>query len=239
MKKKVILLFIIFITTVIYGQSNFSGIVEYQSFTNTKKTQKFLAEKIKNTKNTKLISLIKQSFEFKKPINSKLEFSNNKGIFTVENKMIRDDDLGQQMAFSRAGGSKEYYYNDIEKIYLIKECETLGECFVFDNKFLKWNLTQEAKEINGYKVFKATRNNGKVIAWYTSSIPIGFGPKGEYGLPGLILELEIGKIIFKATKITLNPKTKIKIKEPKEGKRVSYEEYEKEIKTAKKRVFGN
>ena len=237
--KKHILLYIYFTTSILLSQQSFSGIVEYKSFTNTQKTQKLLSEKIKNTKNTKLISLIKQSFEFKKPINSKLQFSNNTGNFIVEKKMIKDDDLGQQMAVSRAGGSKEYYYNDNKKVYLIKECVTLGECFVFDNKFLKWNLTQETKEMSGYKVFKATRNNGKVIAWYTPSIPIGFGPKGEYGLPGLILELEIGKIIFKATKITLNPKEKIKIEEPKDGKRVSYEEYAKEIKTAKKRVFGN
>lgn len=52
--------------------------------------------------------------------------------------MIRDDDLGQQMAVLRAGGSKEYYYNDSKKVYLIKECETLGECFIFNNKYLKW-----------------------------------------------------------------------------------------------------
>lgn len=237
--KKYILLFIYFSTSIVFSQQNFSGIINYKSYSNTEKIDKLLSEKSKKTKNKKLLSLIKQSFEFKKPINSKLEFSNNKGIFTVENKMIRDDDLGQSMAFLRAGGSKEYYYNNYDKVYLIKECEALGECFVFDNTFLKWNLTQETKEINGYKSYKAIRNNGKVTAWYTPEIPIGFGPKGEYGLPGLVLELEIGKIIFKATKIVLNPKKEIIVKEPKGGKRVSYESYKKQIKTAKKIVFGN
>jgi len=153
--------------------------------------------------------------------------------------MIRDDDLGQQMAVLRAGGSKEYYYNDSKKVYLIKECETLGECFIFNNKYLKWQLTQIEKEINGYKVFKATGNKGKVIVWYTPSIPVGFGPKGEYGLPGLILEVEIGKIVFKATRITLNPKDKVIVKEPKGGERVTYEEYSKLTKKAKKSIFGN
>ncbi|WP_397444703.1 GLPGLI family protein [Polaribacter sp. R77954] len=236
---KHILLYFYFTTSILLSQQNFSGIVDYKSFTNSKKIEKLLSEKKQKTKNKKLLSLIKQSFEFKKPINSKLQFSNNKGVFIVEDKMIRDDDLGQQMAVSRAGGSKEYYYNDNEKIYLIKECEALGECFVFDNKFLKWNLTQETKEMNGYKVFKATRSNGKVIAWYTPSIPISFGPKGEYGLPGLILELEIGKIIFRATKIILNPKEKVVVERPKGGNRVSYEEYSSIMKKAKKSVFGN
>ena len=100
-------------------------------------------------------------------------------------------------------------------------------------------MTQESKIINGYKSYKATRSNGKVIAWYTPAIPINYGPKGEYGLPGLILELEIGKIIFKATKIILNPKEKVNVQEPKGGKRVSYEEYNKIMKKAKKSVFGN
>ena len=62
-----------------------------------------------------------------------------------------------------------------------------------------------------------------------------------YSLPntGLVLELEIGKIIFKATKIILNPKEKVEVQEPKEGKRISYEEYSKIMKKAKKSVFGN
>ena len=105
---------------------------------NTKKIEKELSEKAKKTKNKKLLSLIKQSFEFKKPINSKLQFSNNKGSFVVENKMIRDDDLGQKMAVLRAGGSNEYYYNDNKKVYLIKECEALGECFIFDINSSFW-----------------------------------------------------------------------------------------------------
>ena len=210
-----ILLYLLFTTSIVSSQNNFSGTVHYESTLNLEKTEKLLTEKAKEKKNKKFMALLKKASSYKKPIKSILQFSNNKGSFVVENKMIRDDDLGQQMAVLRAGGSNEYYYNDNKKVYLIKECEALGECFIFDNKHLKWQLTQETKEMNGYKVFKATRSNGKVIAWYTPSIPIGFGPKGEYGLPGLILELEIGKIIFKATKIILNPKEKIKIEEPK------------------------
>ena len=125
------------------------------------------------------------------------------------------------------------------KTYLIKECEALGECFIFDNKFLEWQLTQEIKHINGYLSYKATRSSGKVIAWYTPEIPISFGPKGEFGLPGLILELEIGKIIFRATKIILNSKEEITIEEPKGGKRVTHEEYSEIMSRAKKSVFGN
>jgi GLPGLI family protein len=100
-------------------------------------------------------------------------------------------------------------------------------------------LTQETKIINGFGCYKGTRSNGKVIAWYAPSIPVSFGPKGEYGLPGLILELERGKIIFKATKIILNPENELEIKVPKDGKMVTTKEYTQIIKKAKKSVFGN
>ena len=234
--KKQILFYIIFTTSIVSSQNNYSGIVNYQSFTNKEKAKKFLSSK----KNKKLNSLIKMSLNYKDPVNSQLQFSNGRGLFFVGDKMVKDDrNLGQTMAILRAGGSNEYYYNDKTKTYLIKECEALGECFIFDNTYLEWQLTQETKTINGYKSYKATRNNGDVVAWYTPSIPIGFGPKGEYGLPGLILELEIGKIIFRATKIVLNPKEEVKIKEPKGGKRLSFDEYSVLVNKAKKSVFGN
>jgi GLPGLI family protein len=236
----ILIIFLFFLTSVISAQSNFTGIIHYQSTVNSKVVNEYLTIKRKKIKNKSILTSLDKAYLYTTPIKSKLIFSKGEGLFVVEDKMSSDiHDTGQRINRISAGSSNEYYYNEKEKIYLIKNCGSLGECFIYDQELLKWQLTQESKKINGYTCYKATRNNGKVIAWYTSSIPIGFGPKGEYGLPGLILELEIGKIIFKATKITLNPKTKIKIKEPKEGKRVSYEEYEKEIKTAKKRVFGN
>lgn len=169
-----------------------------------------------------------------------MTFANGEGLFIVEDKLSTDiQNLGQRYQKISAGGSNEYYYNENTKTYSIKNCETLGECFIYTDNYLKSQLTQESKKINGYNCYKAIRSNGKVIAWYTPLIPVNFGSKGEYGLPGLILELEIGKIIFKVTKIVLNPKEKVEIEEPKDGIRVSYEEYAKEIKKAKKSVFGN
>jgi len=232
--------FIIFIGSVIYGQSDFSGIVQYESTIGSKKLAEYLSTKRKNIKNKALVKSLDQVFLYTKAIKSTLTFSEGKGLFVVEDKLSTNiHDLGQRINKTSAGGSKEYYYNVKDKVYLIKDCATLGECFIFDNNYLEWQLTQETRTINGYVTYKATRNNGKVIAWYTPSIPIGFGPKGEYGLPGLIIELELGKIVFKATKITLNPKNKFVVKEPKSGKRVTYEEYSEIMKKARKSIFGN
>jgi GLPGLI family protein len=66
-----------------------------------------------------------------------------------------------------------------------------------------------------------------VTAWYTLDIPVGHGPGDYWGLPGLILEIDAGETKIFCTKIVLNPKEKSEISEPKKGKVVNQEEYDK------------
>ena len=83
---------------------------------------------------------------------------------------------------------------------------------------LQWNLINEQKVINGYTCFKATQQKQLklkktdrtylVVAWYCPAIPIGNGPKEFGNLPGLILELQDGKITFLASKIELESNLK-------------------------------
>jgi len=243
MKIKNLLLFpivIVFFSICSFSQYKATGIIFYESTVNGKKMDEYVNKKRKNIKDKKLIETMDLVFLNTKSIKSKLYFSDNEGLFEVDDKLnIDKNDLAQSINKISAGSDKKFYYNSKTNTFLIKDCGSLGDCFIYDNKLFDWQLTQESKMINNYLVFKATRSNGNIIAWYTPKIPIGFGPKGEYGLPGLILELEIGNIVFKTTKIILNPKEEIKIKEPKGGKRVSYEEYKEIVKKAKKRVFGN
>ena len=68
---------------------------------------------------------------------------------------------------------------------------------------LKWEITEEVKEIAGYKAQKAiTRSHniesreldyGDAIVWFTTEIPIPSGPERYYGLPGLIILVEFTK----------------------------------------------
>src|SRR5690606_30717868 len=69
-----------------------------------------------------------------------------------------------------------------------------------------------------------------VTAWYTPQIPVSNGPSTYWGLPGLILEVNDGSETLLCTKIVLNNKEAIKIDEPKKGKKVSQEEYDKIVK---------
>jgi GLPGLI family protein len=68
-----------------------------------------------------------------------------------------------------------------------------------------------------------------VTAWYTLDIPVNHGPGDYWGLPGLILELNSGNTTVLCSKIVLNPKEKMEIKEPTKGKEVSQEEYDEII----------
>lgn len=65
-----------------------------------------------------------------------------------------------------------------------------------------------------------------VTAWYTPQIPIKNGPSQYDGLPGLILELNDGDLTVLCSKIVLNPKDDLNIKEPKGGKVVTQEKFD-------------
>lgn len=66
-----------------------------------------------------------------------------------------------------------------------------------------------------------------VTAWYTPQIPINQGPGEFWGLPGLILEVNVDRTTILCTKIVLNPEEKEGIKVPSKGKEVTQKEFEK------------
>jgi GLPGLI family protein len=74
----------------------------------------------------------------------------------------------------------------------------------------KWKILNEIKEIAGYLCMKAETTdpikNTVVHAWFTNQIPIGDGPEGYGGLPGMILGLELNNddVIIEASSVTLS-----------------------------------
>ena len=96
----------------------------------------------------------------------------------------------------------EYYISDYNfQTQYIHDNRLLNEVMLSSQwkNDLVWQITDEEKEIAGYKVRKATTDSygdkgfefykGKAIAWFTTDIPIPTGPERYYGLPGLIVEL--------------------------------------------------
>lgn len=84
---------------------------------------------------------------------------------------------------------------------------------------IQWKLIpDDAKEINGFKCNKAVGEfrGSDIVAYYTSDIPIPFGPFKFKNLPGLILEAyninSINKYRWVAQKIVINHKNDVQIK---------------------------
>lgn len=70
-----------------------------------------------------------------------------------------------------------------------------------------WRILNELKDVAGHICMKAIANDPvkkqKVVAWFAQDIPHNGGPERYYGLPGLILELDIndGAVVISAEKI--------------------------------------
>lgn len=82
----------------------------------------------------------------------------------------------------------QYYYNPKEKILYSRD---LGFRYVKDKTIdISWDIADETKKIGKYQVQKATAHfRGRdYTAWFTSEIPLPYGPWKLVGLPGLILE---------------------------------------------------
>ncbi|CAM1370485.1 conserved exported protein of unknown function [Tenacibaculum soleae] len=193
---------------------------------NTKKTNKKYL-------NRDLIRSLKKMVRNSVEVEGVLEFSNGYANYNLLDEMENEGDygFGSYALKGSGGGKKSYYTSLLLQKNEVKDCEMLDECYLIENEKPTWQLTQETKIIGGYLCYKAIRTNSEFInfnpvAWYTNEIPLGYGPLDYYGLPGLILELELTIVTFKAKKITLNPKNNIKVREPK-GKKITKKEYDK------------
>lgn len=104
-----------------------------------------------------------------------------------------------------------------------------------------WKLTGKQKMILNYPCQEATReeNDRKITAWYTPAIPVSTGPASFTGLPGLILEVVINDGDQTFTAISVQPDAAVSsyIVKPKEGKKVTEEEFNK-IREEKMKEMG-
>ena len=98
---------------------------------------------------------------------------------------------------------------------------------------LQWEIGRNKKEISGFQCIEATattESGSKVTAWYTPDIPVNAGPSSYWGLPGLILYLELndGGRVFSCTSIE-QVKDMPAIQAPDKGEKMSPEQYDKMV----------
>lgn len=86
-----------------------------------------------------------------------------------------------------------FYYKEFENNLMLFKLTNANINFDGKDALINWNweITQETKNIKGYKCKKAISKNfnSLVTAWFTEEIPIKAGPEKYDGLPGLILYL--------------------------------------------------
>lgn len=132
----------------------------------------------------------------------------------------QEEKMQAKAAEAEASGSNEidlglWRATTNESIYLFKKNRALyklvnykGNSYLIKEPFpaLSWHIGRETKKIKNHLCQSATTRFGgrKYTAWFTTDIPLGFGPWKLQGLPGLILEAEDGKGEVKFKCISVN-----------------------------------
>ncbi len=145
---------------------------------------------------TKYIEEFMKSFERTETV---LYFKNNVSVYKEKPAELTESEVNQESNFMMAFKPKAdiIYYNKEEDKNLIQK-DFMGAEFLVDQPLndYKWKIVMEQKMIKGYPCMKAEKEDSlyKVEVWFTSQIPVSSGPKGLYGLPGMILEAKFIKI---------------------------------------------
>mgnify|MGYP001135479569 CR=1 FL=1 len=232
--KLLIYTLIIFSSNCFSQKNKTNGEVTYQVCLDLINNKDFIN---KSSSSKEVKDLVKKTIKSQDTINYKLSFKGFESLFEKEKRMKVEE--GKFDLISILVGKGVFYTNRVTKKRLNQK-ESFGEVFLIDIPPIKWVLTQETKKIGRYICYKATtikvvenrrgKKNINITAWYTPDIVANFGPK-EYGeLPGLILELREGDLLFRAKDIKLNSKEKVEFKKPLKGKKITLEEHSKIIK---------
>ncbi len=182
----------------------------------------------------------------------KLTFSKGKSFYELIEPMNMD--IKEETLYNMAKimfKSKNKFYCTITKKKIIEEKDFLGEKFLIEKtlSISDWKLTNVNEIIGEYMCYKAEREfvyesrKGKAtvkqVVWYSPELSLPFGPAEFCGFPGLVLKVKVGNIIYYAKKIELNPNGKLKIMEPKGGKRITESEFKKIAKKSRENFINN
>lgn len=122
-------------------------------------------------------------------------------------------------------------YRDFADKKIVEFEETLAKTYVIRDEMpaYKWRVMNELKEVLGHLCMKAvttdTVKNQDIVAWFAADIPVPAGPERYYGLPGVILELDIndGDVIVEAISIEpMEVTEELKLPKKMKGKEIDY-----------------
>ena len=166
----------------------------------------------------------------------KLEFNESESIFEMTPYMNSEhDNMIVFAAKMMVNGNNKYYVSKKDN-YLLTQKIVADEWYLIEDKLdsIKWDITEEKKFIGKYECIKAIGYRTYVArdfetkkkikyAWYCPDLPSSYGPFEAVGLPGLVLEFEVGQLRFVASKVELQDE-KITIHKLVTGQRVTHKE---------------
>lgn len=235
-----------FFTTVISSAQNFQGKATYKTFRKVDFKMKVDGE------NSAMQKQIQEQLKKQFQQTYTLNFNKSESVYT-QNKELSSPQTntgGVSIVIAGNGGGTDVLYKNILNKEYLNKTEISGKRFLIKDQLedYGWEMSSETKNIGNYTCYKATRSreetrtsmsvtDGKpeekkekvtvtTTAWYTPQIPVSNGPGEFWGLPGLILEIQDGKLTIACSEIVMNPSDKVEIKVPKKGKKVNQEEFD-------------
>lgn len=118
---------------------------------------------------------------------------------------------------------------------LLNETKKIGDYFcmkaraiipVSEDKKKAYEAKRKEEENNKTNFLKSNEPKESVVnVWYSPEISVSHGPEEYWGLPGLILEVNDGESVILCSKIILNSRDVVEIKQPKKGVKISREKF--------------
>ena len=164
-----------------------------------------------------------------------LSFKDNQALYKkYESEEKKPSEFRRRGYRWRMGGADQVdeYYTNLGDNSSVDRKEFFGKEFLIEGERdkLPWKITAEQKQVGSYLCQKAIMKDSTTttVAWFTPMIPVATGPDNYYGLPGVILHVDVneGERLITAQNIELKALEE-EIERPKKGKKVTKEEFEK------------
>ncbi|MFH0760929.1 MAG: GLPGLI family protein [Bacteroidota bacterium] len=179
--------------------------------------------------------------------NKILVFNQDAALYTNNKDVAEEEDI---MSDVEGGGMIQVHmeepdnrlFTDLKTKKQIEQREFMTRMFLIEGEMetSPWKLTGNAREILGYTCQEAVleKDSVKTVAWFTPSIPVSAGPGLYNNLPGLVLEVNVkdGDRIITATSVEETTGDIARLEKPKEGKKVTKEEFNRIVEEKRKEM---
>lgn len=224
--KKTILTIAIAITATIAMAQQTSGSIEYEIVMDIEKMMKFLMPE----RASDVYSLPSQ-WKMRRS-KAELKFSEAATLYSPIEEETNEPQWGSD-------SHNNIFYCNKEKNRMCNIIEIMGKKYIIEDSIpkIQWKVTNAMKEIAGHICMSAIYNDTimgrEVTAWFALDMPLPYGPESYYGLPGMVLGIELynGGQTYTAKKITMS-NSQLKIDKPKYKKKstiYSYADYQQTV----------